>query len=194
VFIICLSKKNLNSFPMKTTKKKGFTLIELLIVIAIIGILAVAFLPSLLGAPAKGRDAQRIASIQKIENFLVTEALTGTLTAATNCIDPAQKAVAAHISKLIQDNIADFAGVFPKDPQTTNAATGAPAGICTAQYGYILFATNETYTAAVYVGVELEGNANVECESIADLAGDISIDPGLPIAADKHACYIALIQ
>jgi prepilin-type N-terminal cleavage/methylation domain-containing protein len=39
--------------------KKGFTLIELLIVVSIIGILAVALVPSLTNAPARARDATR---------------------------------------------------------------------------------------------------------------------------------------
>lgn len=39
--------------------KKGFTLIELLIVIAIIGILTVAFLPTLRGGQSLARDAAR---------------------------------------------------------------------------------------------------------------------------------------
>lgn len=52
--------------------KKGFTLIELLIVIAIIAVLAVAFLPTLLGAPAKGRNTARIAALQKIQKVLVS--------------------------------------------------------------------------------------------------------------------------
>jgi type II secretion system protein G len=50
--------------------KKGFTLIELLVVIAIIGILAVALLPTILGAPAKGRDAARKANLTAISTAL----------------------------------------------------------------------------------------------------------------------------
>jgi general secretion pathway protein G len=50
----------------KNNFSKGFTLIELLIVITIIGILAVALLPSVLGAPARARDAARKADLNNI--------------------------------------------------------------------------------------------------------------------------------
>lgn len=50
--------------------RKGFTLIELLIVIAIIGILTVAFLPTLRGGQSKARDAARIALLGDISTAL----------------------------------------------------------------------------------------------------------------------------
>jgi prepilin-type N-terminal cleavage/methylation domain-containing protein len=49
---------------MKT--KKGFTLIELLIVIAIIGILAVALMPTIYNAPGKARDKARLLNISAL--------------------------------------------------------------------------------------------------------------------------------
>lgn len=46
--------------------KKGFTLIELLIVVAIIGILAVALVPTITDAPARARDAGRKATVNSV--------------------------------------------------------------------------------------------------------------------------------
>jgi prepilin-type N-terminal cleavage/methylation domain-containing protein len=174
--------------------KKGFTLIELLIVIAIIGILAVAFLPSLLGAPAKGRDATRVEQITKIQTYLVSMALTNPSGLPTSgCIDPAITD-ANTISKLISDKIADFGGVFPADPSPLASAN---EGGCAGKYGYIRYGDNIGYTAAVYAVVENLDKANIACKDLkADTKPDLT--PGavapVPDQSATFGCYAALIQ
>ncbi len=65
--------------------KKGFTLIEILIVISIIGILAVALLPSILSAPATARDAGRKSLLNDIVIGLEQyKAANGSYPAATS--------------------------------------------------------------------------------------------------------------
>lgn len=179
---------------MKSFNKKGFTLIELLIVIAIIGILAVAFLPSLLNAPAKGRDAQRLATVQKIQNFLVTQSLSGASLPVTECIDSAEKDE-EKIGGLINSKLADFGGVFPQDPQADTTITGAVPACADGKYGYIKFATaDHKYTAAVYTAVENEDNANVECEDVLDAVDIPLLKAGETVGDNMHACYVVLFQ
>lgn len=92
--------------------KKGFTLIELLIVIAIIGILATAFVPSILNAPSKARDAARIELVNKIGDYLSLKYAEGeALFYGAGYIKPGGTADA--IAML---DVESFGGVIPSDP------------------------------------------------------------------------------
>lgn len=149
---------------MKTlNSKKGFTLIELLIVIAIIAVLAVAFLPTILGAPAKGRDTARIASLQKIQKVLVVGDLSGKTLPANNCVNGSP----------FSAFVADFGGSVPKDPQSDNKITTTISGTfnnCPGEYLYVADPNNGgtvksgTYKFGLLANVEVSTNANTLCE------------------------------
>lgn len=183
--------------------KKGFTLIELLIVIAIIAVLAVAFLPQVLGAPSKGRDAQRLAQMQKLQQFLTADSVSGKALLDTGCIDKSKTDV-KEIGGYINSKLSDFGGVFPTDPKGDNEAFGAVAN-CKGQYGYMKFDNPKDvgFVAAIYVAMENVENANANCSVVKDKATKtkFSLDPGNKGATIKvdalgtnAACYVALIQ
>lgn len=101
-----------------TSREKAFTLIELLIVIAIIGILTVAFLPGALKAPAKARDAQRQKAVRDIqavvESYIVEHSGT---------IPPDNGGKFCFISTLIPGGSFNPLPVDPKPPATQAKAS-----------------------------------------------------------------------
>jgi prepilin-type N-terminal cleavage/methylation domain-containing protein len=103
--------------------KKGFTLIELLIVITIIGVLAVVFLPSILNAPAKARDAQRMTDIQTIYEAIIAGSTDGVKPVPTawakSCVNEASFGTLKQYFP---------GGVIPKDPANLLALTDCEEG------------------------------------------------------------------
>jgi prepilin-type N-terminal cleavage/methylation domain-containing protein len=127
--------------------RKGFTLIELLIVVAIIGILAVALVPTISDAPARARDAARktlvSGTVQAVESHNLDK---GGYPAEETCIDA-------------DDN--DLLGYFgAKAPTSTEVTKGWCTGDKTAPF-YIPGADAVSYT----VGISLEmPNGNADCD------------------------------
>ena len=132
---------------------KGFTLIELLIVITIIGIFAVALLPSIVGAPGRARDAQRKADLNNIIAALETY----------NADKQAYPATSSCVSA-----ITGFASYFqgakiPNDPQSPKSSGAA----CPTGYAYCKLNAPQNYglVAAVEIAGDSNHNAAVDCSS-----------------------------
>lgn len=157
--------------------RKGFTLIELLIVIAIIGILAVAFVPTLLDAPSRGRDSQRVANLNTIRTVLLDADLRGVGLPASGCVDN------ANFGQFIEE----FGGTIPADP--TGVGVLVAPGNCAQGYGYLLNPA-AGYSIGLYAKMETSGAGNASCNT---LTGD-PVDLSQPPADDTDSCYAILVQ
>lgn len=164
----------------KMVAKKGFTLIELLIVITIIGILAAALLPNILGAPARARDAARQADLNSIAAAVETyNADEGGYPSALGCIGDGSFAA-----------LSDYfpGGQEPSDPSGSNAP--AIASCDAGEYVYCpLDGSDGSY--ALVASVEDDGIANSDLTGI--VAGDCDgtgTPAGLTVAVADAPAFV----
>ena len=146
---------------MKT--KKGFTLIELLIVIAIIGILSAALLPTILNAPARGRDAARIGQINSLVAAL--EAYNSDNGHYPNeAGEVAGECASAAFGTAI--NTYFSGGAVPKDPSGNAPAADSDAGIggcnTSAEYYYKYIGDIDVAEYIIATKMEFPSNNNTD--------------------------------
>jgi prepilin-type N-terminal cleavage/methylation domain-containing protein len=157
--------------------KLGFTLIELLIVITIIGILAVVFLPSIMGAPEKARDAARQADVSNIVQSFEAARLEdakikrAALLAVTNvCLTPELPVANPPDISLFEEYFAG--GTVPQDP-----GDSVKVGDCTGSYSMAIYGAGDaTKLYGVFAKVEKEDNANMLCATVKSADPAIGVD------------------
>jgi len=169
--------------------KKGFTLIELLIVITIIGILSVAFLPSMMGAPKAARDTQRVADVNKLATLASVYGIANT--GCINNLVDAQTYISTSVT------LADFGGKEPIDPKPQSITI--TSGTCDGYY-IVKGAAGSAYTGMVVSKVEAPaktGNAVCPLANLMPAAGGtVAIAAAsVPIlsAGATTTCFVSMI-
>ncbi|KKP39131.1 MAG: general secretory pathway protein G, type II secretion system, general secretion pathway protein G [Candidatus Peregrinibacteria bacterium GW2011_GWC2_33_13] len=178
-------------YNLRAKLGKGFTLIELLIVITIIGILAVALVPKITGAPAAARDTARKSNLGQIaialEQYMGdngkypdnTDADIATVEAGTfECL-------ISNTANQVEAAIKDYmGGNVPKDPSSGKVITYFTSTTCTGGYGYLVLRDADASTTAsgYLIGARMEKDTSgndTDCFGAAitacdDLTADIS--------------------
>lgn len=122
--------------------KKGFTLIELLIVVTIIGILAVALVPRIIGGSSSARDSRRMTDVQTVASGLEYYLLeNGNFSAIGSVSTPVCAATLAA-------DLTGFVKQLPADPLAAQTNTAFSAS-CAGDY-VVLFMTDGSSNLSRY--------------------------------------------
>jgi len=183
---------------------KGFTLIELLVVIVIIGILATYLIPTIMGAPARARDAGRQSVLNGIKVALtsyysdyghfprgemcITSGETFGISEADDYSD--EDFTEANVKKYFEGN------KMPDDPQSVaTLPISVGDGNCNGYFYKSITSVDggRAHTAYIVAAVaEIQGNASQDCDTIEDinsLDSDNLKEPETD-ATDSHWCMI----
>lgn len=166
-----------------------------MIVIAIIGILAVVFLPTILGAPIKARDTARKADLTNIVNAITAASVDGKSLppAGVYCLDSSNFSTYIPYLK---------GGLIPKDPDANSFIDGFSSNDCrdenSGKYLLKIYSTAPIdmqlmaggFKYAVFANMGDNSVSNIRCDYIGgsfNLNVDTFITP--PIDAEQDYCY-----
>ncbi len=180
--------------------RKGFTLIELLVVIVIIGILATYLIPTIMGAPARARDAGRQSVLNGIKVAMTSYyADYGHFPRGEVCI------TSGDTFEIDDDNDDDFTrdnlkkyfegNKMPDDPQSLAVVPTDLSEDCNGYYYRSIRAVDGGRQHAAYIVsavAEIQGNATQDCDIITEIDSLDDDDLRAPEdnATDSHWCMI----
>lgn len=163
--------------------KKGFTLIELLIVIAIIGILSVALVPTGMSALKKARDGSRISNMASIKTAMQQYVLdkTGCPTALSDL------------------NTYFDSGKTPEDPKNSDPYTYAIGTSTTTPanksvYCYALAELEYTTGKQGNFGLLYVTGTTTKCNSLTGTAALTSDQIATLAFTTDYKCHVVYIQ
>ena len=149
--------------------KKGFTLIELLIVVTIIGILAVALVPRIIGGSGAARDARRQTDLQSLttglESYLNDNGVFDQLSGSCPAADCVGGDILASDDAGLETSITEYLKNVPQDPLSDrdNDAFGCTSPNCEGNYVILLLEDDNNVLNRYAVGAMLEaGDADDE--------------------------------